>query len=532
MSQQLHPTGVTANGGLPQVPEKAIPRGQEEQPPIRTSEDSDRKRLLRNSYQSTHTVVPSIAERPSEEFSDRGQTTSPSKQQVMPWQPMDAEPQPRTSVDIRPPGPGTYGRSTSNDYTVYNAGGSTPTPADPHDPYHPSNAIQYRGNDSYFHKPMQRAGMNSAMRDTTEAGSVKSARYTPLGNGHQPRKSLSRAHFHNDGYASSIEPAEPAEPAEPDTPQKPAPLRKRGTSIYIVRDGGGDDDGSPPPGDFLRLPLMGWLKGPVRNHFVAVLGEFVGTTMFLFFAFAGTVVANVGAKESANSTTTTEKVGFSPIVTLYVSVAFGFSLMVNVWIFFRVSGGLFNPAVTLGMVMTNTIDYIRGFLLVGAQLVGAIFASFLTQVLFPAEYNVRTTLSTDTSIARGVFIEAMLTAELVFTVFMLAKEKHKATYMAPVGIGLALFVAELVGVFFTGGSLNPARSFGPCVTTGMFDPEHWIYWVGPAIGAIAAVAFYRFIKVLEYEMANPGQDDNDVDAEQASLRNKRATSTYGDKDMA
>ncbi|KAI7115010.1 hypothetical protein KC352_g34476, partial [Hortaea werneckii] len=155
----------------------------------------------------------------------------------------------------------------------------------------------------------------------------------------------------------------------------------------------------------------------------------------------------------------------------------------------------------------------RGFLLVGAQLVGAIFASFLTQVLFPADYNVRTTLSTDTSIARGVFIEAMLTAELVFTVFMLAKEKHKATYMAPVGIGLALFVAELVGVFFTGGSLNPARSFGP-------------------LGAIAAVAFYRFIKVLEYEMANPGQDDNDVDAEQASLKNKRAASTYGDKDMA
>ncbi|KAI7632234.1 aquaporin-like protein, partial [Hortaea werneckii] len=368
--------------------------------------------------------------------------------------------------------------------------------------------------------------------DTTEAGSMKSARYTPLGNGHQPRKSLSRAHFHTDGYASSIE---PTDPVEPDTPQKPAPLRKRGTSIYIVRDGGGegdDDNGSPPPGDFLRLPLMGWLKGPVRNHFVAVLGEFVGTTMFLFFAFAGTVVANVGAKESANSTTTMEKVGFSPIVTLYVSVAFGFSLMVNVWIFFRVSGGLFNPAVTLGMVMTNTIDYIRGFLLVGAQLVGAIFASFLTQVLFPADYNVRTTLSTDTSIARGVFIEAMLTAELVFTVFMLAKEKHKATYMAPVGIGLALFVAELVGVFFTGGSLNPARSFGPCVTTGMFDQEHWIYWVGPALGAIAAVAFYRFIKVLEYEMANPGQDDNDVDAEQASLKNKRAASTYGDKDMA
>lgn len=179
------------------------------------------------------------------------------------------------------------------------------------------------------------------------------------------------------------------------------------------------------------------------------------------------------------------------------------------------------------MVMCKAITYVRGFLLVCAQLVGAIFASFLVQVLFPSQFNVRTTLATNTSVARGVFIEAILTAQLVFTVFMLAKEKHKATYMAPVGIGLALFVAELVGVFFTGGSLNPARSFGPCVTTGQFDNEHWIYWVGPALGAIAAFAFYRFIKILEYEMANPGQDHSAEEAEAASLRSKREKEENG-----
>lgn len=127
------------------------------------------------------------------------------------------------------------------------------------------------------------------------------------------------------------------------------------------------------------------------------------------------------------------------------------------------------------MVMTKSINYTRGFLLVSAQLVGAIVASFITQALFPSDFNVRTTLGPDTSVARGVIIEALLTAELVFTVFMLAKEKHRATYMAPVGIGLALFVAELTGVYYTGGSLNPARSFGPCVAAGQFDPEHWIY---------------------------------------------------------
>lgn len=81
--------------------------------------------------------------------------------------------------------------------------------------------------------------------------------------------------------------------------------------------------------------------------------------------------------------------------------------------------------------------------------------------------------------------------------------------MAPIGIGLALFVAELVGVYYTGGSLNPARSFGPCVINGVWDSEHWIYWVGPGIGAIIAVVFYKFIKMLEYEVANPGQDDDD-----------------------
>lgn len=65
-----------------------------------------------------------------------------------------------------------------------------------------------------------------------------------------------------------------------------------------------------------------------------------------------------------------------------------------------------------------------------------------------------TTLSPDTSIARGLFIEMFLTAELIFTIFLLAAEKHRATFLAPIGIGLALFIAELAGVRFTGGMLR------------------------------------------------------------------------------
>jgi aquaporin related protein len=68
----------------------------------------------------------------------------------------------------------------------------------------------------------------------------------------------------------------------------------------------------------------------------------------------------------------------------------------------------------------------------------------------------------------------------------------------------------VLAVYWTGGSLNPARSFGPNVVLGKFDREHWIYWVGPALGALLAVLLYRLIKILEYETANAAQE---VDSE-------------------
>jgi len=67
------------------------------------------------------------------------------------------------------------------------------------------------------------------------------------------------------------------------------------------------------------------------------------------------------------------------------------------------------------------------------------------------------------------------------------------------------------GVYFTGGSLNPARTFGPAVVLHSFDGYHWIYWIGPLLGAILAVGFYRLIKVLEYETANPGAESDGQD---------------------
>lgn len=90
--------------------------------------------------------------------------------------------------------------------------------------------------------------------------------------------------------------------------------------------------------EVLRLPWLQWMNSDFKNHFVASLGEFVGTTMFLFFAFAGTEVANIqsnanGSSNSSDSNTTTGgSTGFNVNVLLYIALSFGFSLMVNVWV--------------------------------------------------------------------------------------------------------------------------------------------------------------------------------------------------------
>ncbi|KAF6232857.1 hypothetical protein HO173_008820 [Letharia columbiana] len=241
-----------------------------------------------------------------------------------------------------------------------------------------------------------------------------------------------------------------------------------------------------------------YLGKDVRGHLVAMSGEFVGTFMFLYFAFAATQIANT---IDPNGSRTVDQL-------LFISLGFGFSLAVTAWVFYRISGGLFNPAVTLGMVITGTLPALRGALLFPAQMLGGIVAAALVRCMFPGPPAFTTTLTNGTSIAQGVFIEMFLTAELVFTVLMLAAEKSKATFIAPVGIGLALFVAELAGVYFTGGSLNPTRSFGPCVATAEFPGYHWIYWVGPFLGALISGGYYRFVKFNNYEEANPGQDDS------------------------
>lgn len=97
------------------------------------------------------------------------------------------------------------------------------------------------------------------------------------------------------------------------------------------------------------------------------------------------------------------------------------------------------------MALIGAISWFRCLLLCIAQTVATIVASYLVYALFNGGFNVGVGLGGGTSNAQGVIIEMLLTAQLCFTIFMLAAEQHEGTHLAPVGIGLSLFIAELIG---------------------------------------------------------------------------------------
>ncbi|KAE9573066.1 hypothetical protein CGMCC3_g10871 [Colletotrichum fructicola] len=250
------------------------------------------------------------------------------------------------------------------------------------------------------------------------------------------------------------------------------------------------------------LPMLS-IADTTRNKIVSGLGEFCGTFLFLFFSFAGTQVANVVAVASASEDTLT--------VILFVALSFGVSLTANVWAFYRVSGGLFNPVVTLALVVCGGLPVLRGLLILPVQIIAGICAAGIASAMFPGPLVVDTLLGNGTNTAQGFFIELILTAQLVFVILMLAVEKHRSTFLAPVGIGVSFFLSELVGVYFTGASLNPARSFGPAVVNRQFPGYFWIYVFGPTFGSLLACLLYAVLRWLRYYEVNPDQDADGQD---------------------
>ncbi|KAF7330187.1 Aquaporin 1 [Mycena venus] len=245
------------------------------------------------------------------------------------------------------------------------------------------------------------------------------------------------------------------------------------------------------------------MTGPwnIKKDLIAASLELVGTMFFLLLGLGGIQAATAETLTSDAAITNVEKV-------LYVSTCMGFALVVCAWIFFRITGSLFNPCVTVSLVLLGILPPFRGLLYFIAQFLGSVLAAALLRAL-TGTLSVNTFLRPGTSPAQGVFIEMFITCALVIAVLMLAAEKHQATAFAPIGIGLTLFSCHLFATFYTGASMNTARSFGPALVSGFPTSSHWVYWVGPFLGSLLGSTFYALCKHYKYWTLNPHQDTDD-----------------------
>ncbi|KAL8279137.1 hypothetical protein RQP46_008393 [Phenoliferia psychrophenolica] len=201
-------------------------------------------------------------------------------------------------------------------------------------------------------------------------------------------------------------------------------------------------------------------------------GEFFGTFIFLYMAFAGAQSAsfNRGDTSATKGITTNDNQ-----TILYIALSFGMSLIVTAWVFFRITGSAFNPAY-----------------------LGGIAAAGVAKGLTLGDFSTENTTTGSLSAAQGLFIEMFTTTLLCFTVMMTAAEKSKATFLAPVAIGLALFCGHLASVGWTGAGINPARTFGPSVVNGHFTHNAYLYYIGQYLGSLLATACYVTLKRLHY----------------------------------
>ncbi|KAH9945413.1 aquaporin-like protein [Epithele typhae] len=236
-----------------------------------------------------------------------------------------------------------------------------------------------------------------------------------------------------------------------------------------------------------------------RDDLTAAALEFVGTTVFLLLAFGGVQAAAFEAGPNPAQSSEIQRV-------MYVSLCFGMSLLVSAWLFFRVTGGLFNPDVSLALLITGCIGPVRFVLYCIAQLLGGIAAAAIVLALTPGPLASNTFPAPGINKAQAVFIEMFTTSVLVLSVLMLAAEKHNSTPFAPIGIGLTLFMGHMWSVAYTGAGINTARSFGPAVVTGFPYNTQWIYWVGPFLGSLLGSGFYTLLKHINYWHLNPNQD--------------------------
>ncbi|XP_035526539.1 aquaporin-4-like isoform X2 [Morone saxatilis] len=228
-----------------------------------------------------------------------------------------------------------------------------------------------------------------------------------------------------------------------------------------------------------------------KDFWRAVSGEYLATLIFVLLSLGSTINWAAGEEKPP------------PADLVLISLCFGLSIATMVQCFGHISGGHINPAVTAAMVVTRKLSLAKALFYVVAQCLGAITGAGILYFVTPAAVRGAlgvTTVNSKISVGHGLLVELLITFELVFTVFATCDTKRTDLGgSAGLAIGFAVAIGHLFAIPYTGASMNPARSFGPAVVTLNFE-NHWVYWLGPVLGAILAAGLYEYLYCPDPEL--------------------------------
>jgi len=221
------------------------------------------------------------------------------------------------------------------------------------------------------------------------------------------------------------------------------------------------------------------------------MAELIGT-FWLVLGGCGSAVLAAGFPELG--------IGFAG-----VALAFGLTVLTMAYAVGHISGGHFNPAVTVGLAVGGRFPMREILPYVVVQVIGAILAAAVLYCIASGKPGFDLVASGFAANGYGdhspgkYALGAALTCEIVLTfgflfVILGATDKRAPAGFAPIPIGLALTLIHLISIPVTNTSVNPARSTGPALFVGGWAVEQlWLFWVAPIVGAILAALVYRFV---------------------------------------
>nr|AOS89751.1 aquaporin [Helix pomatia] len=228
--------------------------------------------------------------------------------------------------------------------------------------------------------------------------------------------------------------------------------------------------------------LLGTKEAKTSRFVRAVLAEAVGTAMLVIVGCGSVSTLNKGLHPGAE--------------TMAVAFSFGFALAMIIWMFGHISGAHVNPCVSIGFLVTGHVSLLKTICYIIAQVAGAIAGAGLLKAIIPSGWQGNlgtTTLDENVTIWQGVIIEVIATFCLVMTVFA-SCDRLRTDHSGSIALAIGFCVTAMITWMgtTTGGSMNPARSLGPAVVSGVWK-HHWIYWLAPIAGGIIAALVYEHI---------------------------------------